>query len=211
MTIEFLCPFCGKLLKTAVVKAGVQANCPGCGEAVTVPPISHEAEAADSALVVVDVEGEIPVARQEADSAAAVAEESPRTPAGTISCPMCGAEIKEAARRCRFCGESLVGATAEEMKRLEAGDILTRSWEIFQKNLGLLVGATVVLLTVTVGMLILAYGLIGAGMWTLGLLDRAAAPPPNDIGTVLVMIGLVVAYIGFVLAVMPLCKRVFTF
>ena len=37
MTIEFHCPTCQKLLRTADDKAGRQAKCPDCGNAVTVP------------------------------------------------------------------------------------------------------------------------------------------------------------------------------
>ncbi|MGH7200272.1 MAG: hypothetical protein ACREJB_06680, partial [Planctomycetaceae bacterium] len=44
MTIEFNCPECGKLLKTADNKAGVRAKCPGCGGSITVPTQSTASE-----------------------------------------------------------------------------------------------------------------------------------------------------------------------
>ncbi len=37
LTIEFSCKFCGKILRTADDKAGRQAKCPSCGEAIMVP------------------------------------------------------------------------------------------------------------------------------------------------------------------------------
>src|SRR5262245_21753461 len=43
VTIEFHCPTCQKLLRTADDKAGVRARCPGCGEVVTVPEASAAA------------------------------------------------------------------------------------------------------------------------------------------------------------------------
>jgi hypothetical protein len=145
MSIEFYCPFCQKLLKTPDEKAGVKANCPGCGEPVTVPLLQSEAAHPDPSLAVAGDAAAQVSAPPPVESP--VAEEM-RTDAGaTKLCPMCGAEIKKAARRCRFCGEDLVerdGGASDG--RLEAGNILTRSWDIFQKNVGLLVGSTLVLM-----------------------------------------------------------------
>src|SRR5262245_18905017 len=117
MTIEFHCPHCQKLLKTADDKAGVRANCPGCGESVTVPELAMESAHADPTLVVGDVEPE--TARRPAapaDIAGAAGE--------TKACPMCGAQIKVAATRCRFCGEHLTDRPTGQRTQIEAGDIL---------------------------------------------------------------------------------------
>ena len=43
MAIEFTCPQCDHLLRTAEDKAGLSAKCPACGEAIWVP-YPHEAE-----------------------------------------------------------------------------------------------------------------------------------------------------------------------
>ncbi len=110
MTIEFHCPHCSKLLKTPDDKAGVRANCPGCGEVVTIPdPVQEAAQADPSFAADPGVAG--------ASSAATGSEllttnASEGVDAGsqandTKPCPMCGATIKKAATRCRFCGETL--------------------------------------------------------------------------------------------------------
>jgi hypothetical protein len=55
---------------------------------------------------------------------------------------MCGAQIKKAATRCRFCGETLARrprAGSWTPTTIDAGDILNRSWEIYKRELGLLI------------------------------------------------------------------------
>lgn len=42
MSIKFLCPHCGKSIKCQESLAGKSAQCPGCGERLTVPPLRVE-------------------------------------------------------------------------------------------------------------------------------------------------------------------------
>lgn len=152
MTIEFHCPHCDKLLKTPDDKAGVRANCPGCGQTVTVPDPMHETAPADPSFA------PVPVAAGAAPplSSSEHFEESEIVEAGqpddTKNCPMCGASIKKAARRCRFCGETLVrtGAGERVPTKIEAGEVLGHAWEIYKKQLGLLIGAVVVIYGITI-------------------------------------------------------------
>jgi phage FluMu protein Com len=106
MAIEFHCPRCDKLLKTAEDKAGLNANCPGCGAVVTVPGNSQGIE---------EVE-------RKADQRAVLARGSPapftsqsgsnrpsgaRDDSDTRNCPMCGESVAADATRCPYCGDGL--------------------------------------------------------------------------------------------------------
>jgi predicted RNA-binding Zn-ribbon protein involved in translation (DUF1610 family) len=96
MAIEFNCHVCGKLLRTSEAKSGKTAKCPGCGESLSVPQAEVGPDDYDS-----DESGGSGL--DEFDDAAA-----PSTQSGaTKACPMCGEQIRRAARRCRFCGEDL--------------------------------------------------------------------------------------------------------
>ncbi len=134
MTIEFHCPHCDKLLKTPDDKAGVRANCPGCGQTVTVPEPAAEAAHADESLAEVQHEPHDP-------------DVEIASPGDSKPCPMCGAMIKKAAVRCRFCGETLArrpAAGAWTPTPIDAGEILNRSWEIYKGELGLMIAAILI-------------------------------------------------------------------
>lgn len=145
MTIEFHCPHCDKLLRTPDDKAGVQAKCPGCGETVTVPAPAARQEAADFDEM---FGGPPPAERMPAgaDSESGQSAEVEDSSAAdeTKNCPMCGAAIKAAAVRCRFCGENLLPTVATGMPTLiDAGDVLSRAWTIYQREMALCIGAVI--------------------------------------------------------------------
>jgi predicted RNA-binding Zn-ribbon protein involved in translation (DUF1610 family) len=141
MTIEFSCDNCGKALSTTDDKAGRKAKCPGCGEAVLVPDVSTDDEFG-------------------ADSVA------PPLPTATRACPMCGAQNSVRAKTCEACGEPLKKVITRGNQKIEAGDVLSTSWNIFKQEMGLVIGAVIVagLLNVAISLPQSVLGFIGGMM-----------------------------------------------
>src|SRR5262249_22976525 len=59
--------------------------------------------------------------------------------------------------RCSFCGESLIERPSGAHTQIEAGDVLSRTWEIFQKKLGLLIGAMLIQFGIWIAMVVVMY------------------------------------------------------
>jgi len=108
MTIEFHCPHCDKLLKTADDKAGVSAKCPGCGESVVVPSVAESEALSDQSLS----SPPLTPAADRRTPASAESADGNTDAAATRDCPMCGEQIKAAATKCRYCGEDLKSKSA---------------------------------------------------------------------------------------------------
>jgi len=174
VTIEFHCPHCDKLLKTPDDKAGVRANCPGCGQIITVPDLVVEAAQADPSFAASHVEAEVAppeagFARTQEDEVVDSDRQHDMKP-----CPMCGAAIKKAARRCRFCGETIVHHPAVgswEPTTIAAGDVLGISWATFKDQFGVLFGSFLITIGVIIALAvvnqviqtIITFAFVGAG------------------------------------------------
>jgi DNA-directed RNA polymerase subunit RPC12/RpoP len=134
MTIEFNCPNCQKLLRTKDDKAGAMAKCPDCGNPVTVPDSAADEDPwGDTGL-----EADVPAAPSDSEGFD-----------DTKDCPMCGGEIKAAAIRCRHCGEELEGSGGElHPTTIEAGEVISASWDIYKSNFGISLGGFVLVLVI---------------------------------------------------------------
>lgn len=131
VTIEFRCPTCGRKLKTGEDKAGLAAQCPQCGTAVTVPEASTVPP--EEGLAPPGSVGEASPAPQAVPSA------------GQVVCPMCGAANDAAAPRCYACGEDLFGrAVVGRIPPRGFRDVWRAAWDKWTENFGLNVAATLI-------------------------------------------------------------------
>jgi hypothetical protein len=60
--------------------------------------------------------------------------------------------VKAAATKCRFCGESLIERVERGHREIDAGDILTSSWEIYKKRFGIVFGSSLVIIGISMTM-----------------------------------------------------------
>lgn len=166
MPIEFSCPHCQHLLRTAEDKAGLSAKCPACGEAIWVPYARDVAPPSAPPPVPDDPLGTpaTPLAASAPTDAATGgrsalqdddAEEDifesppprPRLPPAEVTCPGCQATNPALASACRYCGTPLEGAkpvsTEQEWtpQPLDVGETISTTWQIYSQRLGLLIGA----------------------------------------------------------------------
>lgn len=103
MTIEFACPYCDTLLRTADERVGWQAKCPACSAIVDIPesaaPQAATADAFDDASRWTEPQ---PKPGESARTALDA------TPSARVQlCPMCGAETPVYKNVCPACGEHL--------------------------------------------------------------------------------------------------------
>lgn len=178
MPIEFRCPACNKLLRTADDKAGASAKCPDCGAAVRVPSAAAEEYDVGDGLSDYDFEDagerEPDVApRRSRYGAGGPTGAAPSAPAATIPCPMCGEQIRASSTRCRYCGEDLISESRGGPTRIDAGEVISTSWEIFKSEMGVCIGGFVTLIV-----LLIVAGVVNRLVQT-ALFGPLAAAPAN--------------------------------
>lgn len=180
MTIEFNCPSCSKVLKTADDKAGLSAKCPGCGQVLVVPASKSEAfrpepepEGKDGWDDWSENEG------QAADKEEFAPPQRKKRP-----CPMCGQEIMAAARLCRHCGERFddgksvpAGSGKFAPTTIEAGEVLSVAWGIYKENIGMAIVGMIVPGAIS----FLVSLLIGGALGLLMVLMSQQGLNPNDL------------------------------
>ncbi|MBL8852001.1 MAG: hypothetical protein JNG89_20175 [Planctomycetaceae bacterium] len=195
MAIEFSCPKCQHLLRTADDKAGLSAKCPACGEIIWVPYSSAEPTAPASAtpppqentpadgyaLAADAVAASDPATDAAAATDAPPTETLPRRRSGAeVNCPHCHAENDASARNCRFCGGSLEGAAPVQnepptIPPFDVSEIMNSAWKLYQQELGLMLGAAVIMMFLPILVVLPCMLPIVFGVSAVGANDEEAA------------------------------------
>ncbi len=133
MSIEFLCAHCGQKLRVSDEAAGRRAKCPSCGQLNQIPQTGAPAEDpfAPSPSLPPFQSGDSPFQTTPINPYL-----SPQTGFGGTSIPPIGGKIGNVAA--------------------DIGSILNYAFEVWQKNLGLLLGATLVMLAISLGFALVA-------------------------------------------------------
>lgn len=154
MTIEFNCPSCSKVLKTADDKAGLSAKCPGCGQVLVVPASKSEAFESEPARESKAKDGWDDW--NESEGQATDKDEFAPPQRKKRPCPMCGQEIMAAARLCRHCGERFddgksvpAGSGKFAPTTIEAGEVLSVAWGTFKENIGMAIVGMIIPAVIT--------------------------------------------------------------
>tara|TARA_R110002095_G_C4250867_1_gene240060 strand:- start:3310 stop:4317 length:1008 start_codon:yes stop_codon:yes gene_type:complete len=169
LTIEFSCSHCNKVLKTSDDKAGRRAKCPQCGEPIDVPQ-----PADDQGFDGFDEFDESVPEEESFLAGGTTREEDSFLSGGSIDCPMCGAPVPAGAQKCQACGEALKASRRSgrghwEPRVFSIGAVLSRAWEVYKANLGmvlavpLLAGGIYFVASIVIGIASAVIGAVLAG------------------------------------------------
>ena len=121
MPIEFRCDHCDRLLRTPDGTSGKDAKCPQCGAIVKIPAVSAPSIAPDTIMP--------PPRSPQAEAAAA---QNPyQSPAAV--------EMRASAAQGRI-------HRGFQPTRIDMGEIISRTWQIYKTNLGLCIAGTLLIL-----------------------------------------------------------------
>jgi zinc-ribbon domain len=212
--LEFPCPHCQHLLRTADDKAGLSATCPACGESIWVPYAHELAARTDQppppAADLPATEENAPEEPLPGPSISETRDADVDEPfAADVSvqrygrqrgptCEHCGTENDADARQCRACGADLPPAQepaahdAWQPRDPDIGEVLQSSWKIFIDEIGLLIGAMLLVMLVSFGIAIVCFIPAGIGAAVAAAIDNDLIPLGIGAG-LLVTIPLVIA------------------
>ena len=157
MPIEFDCPACDTLLRTPDRKAGQRVNCPACGEAIRVPdelPVdSTVAQAGVGPASSEPWRRDLPSERSRdanhLEDGFSGAESTSGDNSG-LGCAHCGGPRSPADLECRYCGVGFLEVISHpEVIPRDIADIFRRAWDMFSRNAGLCIFASLIDLLVT--------------------------------------------------------------
>jgi len=145
MPIEFNCQQCNKRLKVSDESAGSRAKCPQCQSIMNIPVASRPASAAPGAPVAPKAPAATP-GGPPAAKANPFAQAAPNSGNQNSANPYSSPSAMPAKKSPTGSGGGRIVPTA-----VEVGDVINYGWEIWKRNLGLLVGITVVVFVINMG------------------------------------------------------------